>query len=133
MHTGNGVKERSRKTFKYLIITNLEDGLKLTKSVNRAPRVMRFTIHTGLKTTLFELHHGRKPRTKVTNIIRDRKPYLSNWSEMAISAAIRPTIAIYVSRYAEGESTKHIRARTKTEEELLIEGPDSPKKKNSVR
>ena len=57
----------------------MEDGLCLTESVNRALRVMRFTIQTGLKKiTPFELHHGRKPRTGLTNIVKDVKTYLSN-------------------------------------------------------
>ena len=55
--TGNGVVERAIQTIKNLIIANMEDGLCLTESVNRTLRVMRFTIHTGLKTTPFELHH----------------------------------------------------------------------------
>ena len=37
----------------------MEDGVSLTESVNRALRVLRFTIHTGLKLTPFELHLGR--------------------------------------------------------------------------
>ena len=95
---------------------------------------MRFTIHTGLKITPFELHHGRKPRTEVTNIIRDGKTVLSNWSEMNISAPSRPKIPIYVGRDADGEITNHIiMARNKTEERQLNEGPKSPKKKTSVR
>ena len=63
IHTGNGTVERAIQTLKNLIITNKEDGISLTESVNRALRVMRFQIHTGLKLTLFELLHGRKPRT----------------------------------------------------------------------
>ena len=55
------------------MLTNLEEGTDLTESVNRALRVMRFTIHTGLKRTPFELHHGRKPRTELTNIVKDGK------------------------------------------------------------
>ena len=43
------------------MLTNLEEGTDLTESVNQALRVMCFTIHTGLKRTPFELHHGRKP------------------------------------------------------------------------
>ena len=58
MHAGNGVVERSIQTLKNLIIANLEDGKNLTESKNQALRVMRFTIHTGLKFTPFELHHG---------------------------------------------------------------------------
>ena len=71
--------ERAIQTLKNLIIANLKDGISLTESVNRALRVMRFTIHTGLKLIPFELHHGRKPRTKLTNIVKGGKSYLSNW------------------------------------------------------
>ena len=56
---------------KNLILANMEDGNNLTESVNRAVGVMRITKHTGLKKTPFELHHGRKPRTELTNIIKD--------------------------------------------------------------
>ena len=112
----------------------MEDGLCLTESVNRALRVMRFTIHTGLKITPFELHHGRKPRTELTNIVKDGKTYLSNWSEMTLSASDRPKIQIYVNHDAEGEITNHIiMAKTKNEEKQSGESTKSPKKKNSVR
>ena len=57
------------------MLTNLEEGTDLTESVNRALRVMRFTIHTGLKRTPFEPHHGRKPKTELTNIVKDVKTY----------------------------------------------------------
>ena len=117
MHTGIGVVERSIQTLKNLIITNLEDGKNVTESLNRALRVMRFTIHTVLKSTPFELHHGRKPRTELTNIIKDGKTFLSNWSEMNIFAPSRPKIPILVGRDADGEITNHIiMARNKTEE-----------------
>ena len=107
----------------------MEDGNNLTESVNRAPRVMRFTVHTGKKKTPFELHHGRKPRTELTNIVKDGKTYLSDWSELSISAPIRPKIPIYVGRDADGEITNHIvMARTKTAGEKQSEGPISPKK-----
>ena len=112
----------------------MEDGLCLTESVNRPLRVMRFTIHTGLKTTPFELHHGRKPRTELTNIVKDGKTYLSNWSEMTISVPDRSKIPIYLGRDAEGEIANHIvMAKTKTEEKQSGENAKSPKKKNSVR
>ena len=73
MHLGNGVVEIAIQTIQNLILANMEDGLCLTESVNRALRIIRFTIHTGLKITPFELHHGRKPRTELTNIVKDRK------------------------------------------------------------
>ena len=92
----------------------MEDQKNLTESVNRALRVTRFTVHTGLKKTPFELHHGRKPRTELTNIIKDGKSYLSDWSELSISAPARPKIPIYVDRDADGEITNHIKSRRET-------------------
>ena len=133
LHTENGVVERAIQTLKNLMLANLEEGTDLTESVNRALRVMRFTKHTGLKRTPFELHHGRKPRTELTNIIKDGKTYLLDWSEVSISAPNKPKIPIHVGRDADGEITNHmVMARTKAEEKQANEGPKSPKKKNSV-
>ena len=75
IHTGIGVVERAIQTLKNLVLTNMKDGQNLTESVNRALRVMRFTVHTRLKKTPFELHHGRKPRTELTNIVKDGKTF----------------------------------------------------------
>ena len=108
IHTENGTVERAIQTFKNLVIANMEDGNNLTESVNRVFRVMQFTVHTGLKKTPFELHHGRKPRTELINIVKDGKTYLSDWSELSISAPIRPKIPIYVVRDADGQVTNHI-------------------------
>ena len=108
MHTGNRVVERAIQTIRNLIIANMEDGICLTESVNRPLRVMRFTIQTGLKITPYELHHGRKPKTELTNIVKYSKTFLSNWSEKIVSAPNRPKIPIYVGRDAEGEITNHI-------------------------
>ena len=92
---------------------------------------MRFTIHTGQKITPFELHHGREPRTELTNLMKTGKSFLSNWSEMSISANHRPKIPIYVTRNGDEEVSNHIvMARTKAEEKAQAE--KSPKKKNSV-
>ena len=116
------------------VLANMEDRNNLTESVNRAIKVMRFTIHTGLKKTPFELHHGRKPRTELTNIIKGGKSFLSNWSELSVSAPNRPKISIYVGREADGEITNHmVMARTKTEERQLASESKSPKKRSSVR
>ena len=112
----------------------MEDGNNLTESVNRALKVMQFTIHTGLKKTPFELHHGRKPRTELTNIIKDGKSFLFNWSELSVLAPNRPKIPIYVGREADGEITNHmVMARTKTEERQLASESKSLKKRSSVR
>ena len=92
---------------------------------------MRFTIHTGMKITPFELHHGRKPRTELTNVIRNGRSFLSNWSELPVLASDRPKIPIYKTRNGDGEVSYHIvMARTKGEEKALAK--NSPKTKSSV-
>ena len=95
---------------------------------------MRFTIHAGLKKTPFELHHGTKSRTELTIIVKDGKTFLSDWSELSISAPTSPKIPIYAGRDGESDITNHIiMARNETEERNLEkDGPKSPKKKNTV-
>ena len=73
---GHGTVERAIQTLKNIMLANLEEGNELTESVNRALRMMRFTIHTGLKRTPFDLHHGRKPRTELPNIDGIRRKQL---------------------------------------------------------
>ena len=108
----------------------MEDELCLTECVNRALKVMRFTIHTGLKLTPFELHHGRKPRTELTNLVKDGKSFLSDWTELSVLAEKKPKIPIYVSRNEEGDVTNYlVMAKTKAEEKAVDK---QPKKKNSV-
>ena len=134
MHTGNGTVERAIQIMKNLILANMQDGNNLTENVNKALRVMRFTIHTGLKKMPFELHHGRKPRTELTNIIKNAKSFLSKWSELSISAPNRPKIPIYVGRDTDGEITNHmVMARTKSKERQLAAETKLPKKGYSVR
>ena len=60
MHTGTGAVERAIQTINNLTVENVGANLCLTECVNRAIKVMRYTIHTGLKITPFELHHSRK-------------------------------------------------------------------------
>ena len=77
------VRERQIAQYKHnkhLITTNLEDNICLTECVNRALNVTRYTIHTGLKMTPIEFNHGGNPRTELKNVIKDGKPFLSNWS-----------------------------------------------------
>ena len=69
---------------------------------------MRFTIHTGLKLTPFDLHHGRKLRTELTNTVKDGKSCSSIWSELSVSAPNIPKIPIYVGRDADGDVPNHI-------------------------
>ena len=60
LHTGTGAVEREIQTLKILIIANLEDKIVSTENINRAFRVMRFTIRTKYKVSSFELLHGRE-------------------------------------------------------------------------
>ena len=43
---------------------------------------MRFTVHTGKGKTPFELHHGRKPRTKLVNLANKQISLLSKWKTL---------------------------------------------------
>ena len=130
LHTDTGAVERAIQTMKKLKVANLEDNLCLTECVNRALKVMRFTIHTRLKLTPFELHHGRKPRTELTNLVKDGKSFLFDWTELSVSAEKKPKIPIYISRDEEGDVTNYlVMAKTKAEEKAADK---QPKKKNSV-
>ena len=66
LHTGTGLVERTIQSLKNL--TNLEDGLNLRESINRALYVLRFTKHSETKKTPFEIQFGRAPRTRLINL-----------------------------------------------------------------
>ena len=82
--TGNGVVEKVIQLLKNGTTTNMKDGMGLTGSVRL--RVMRFSILAGLRISLSELHHGRKPKTKpeLSNFDYYGKNYLPNWSELSV-------------------------------------------------
>ena len=65
---------------------------------------MRFAVQTWLKRTPYELRHGRKSRTELTNIVKDGKTFLSDWSEPSVSAPVRPNTPIFVGRDADGDN-----------------------------
>ena len=90
-----------------LIIANPEDEISSTKIVSRALRLMRLTLHTGLKVSPFELHHVRSLIAVFTNLLNDYKSYLSNWKSMNVSVPPK-LIAIYVARNEKTEVTDHI-------------------------
>ena len=56
LHANTRTVKGATQTLKNLIIGNLEDKIRLTESLNRAQRVMLFTIPTGLKASPFEVH-----------------------------------------------------------------------------
>ena len=107
LHTGMGVIERATQSLKILIIGNLEHKIGLTESINRALRAMRFTVHTGLEVSPFELHHDRNPRTQLTNIIQNNKSYLSDWMSLKVSMPPKQ-IPINVALNEKREVTDHI-------------------------
>ena len=81
LHTGNGLVERTIRTIKSLTRANLEDGLTFEESVARAIKTVRQTPHNTLKMTPFQLHHGRKPRTPITNLIGQPTCLLADWKK----------------------------------------------------
>ena len=107
LHTDTGPVERAIQTLKNLIYANLEDKMGLTESMSRALRVMRFTIHTGLKMSPFELHRRRKARTELTNIFKGSNSYLSDWTTLNVSVPPKQ-IPIYVAQNEKGEVTDHM-------------------------
>ena len=114
-------------------LNNSKHGRRTMPNRKRKPGTTSNAFHkkSGIKITPFELHHGRKPRAELTNIVKDGKTYLSIRSEMTISAPDRPKIPIYVGRDAEGQiTTNHIiMAKTKNEKKQAGESTKSPKKK----
>ena len=86
LHTKMGVVDRPVQALKILISTNF----CLTECVKKALNVMRFAIHSRLKITPFEFHHGRTPRTELTNLTNNGKSVVSSWSELSVLADNRP-------------------------------------------
>ena len=124
IHTSTGAVERAIQTMKNLLVANLEDDFCLTECVNRALKVMRFTIQTGLKLTPFELHHSRKPRTELTNLVEDSTSFLSDSTQISVSAEKKPKILIYVSRDEEGDVINYpLMARTRPEGKAVDKQP----------
>ena len=63
LHTGTGLVERTIRTIKSFTRANMADGLTFEDSVQLAIRTIRQTPHSRLKTTPFQMHLGRRPRT----------------------------------------------------------------------
>ena len=86
------------------------------------------SIQTLKNSILTNIKDGQNLTESINRALR------SNCSEMNISTPSRPKIPIYVDRDADEEITNYIiMTRNNTEEKQLNEGPESPKKKNSVR
>ena len=107
LHTGMGAVERAIQNLKNLIIASLQDEICFTEHINLAFWVIRFTTYTGFKVTPFEFHHGSKLRTELTNIVKDNKSCLSDWTILIVSV-LPKQIPIYVGRNEKREVTHHI-------------------------
>ena len=67
---------------------------------------MRFTIQTGLKANPFEIHHGGKQSTELSNINKDDESYLSDWKTMTVSVLPKQN-PIYVEQNEKRDVTDH--------------------------
>ena len=95
MHTDTGLVERTIQSLKNLIKANLEETQNLRESLNKALYVFRFTTHSETKTTPFELHFGREPGTKLSNL------------KNAISVNSKD-LSVYITHNLAGEITDHL-------------------------
>ena len=95
LHTGTGLVERTLQSLKNLTKTNLEETQNLRESLNKALYVLRFTIHSETKKTPFELHFGREPGTKLSNL------------KNAISVDSKD-LSVYITRNSADEITDHL-------------------------
>ena len=84
LHTGTGLVERAIRTIKSFTRANMADGLTFEDSVRLAIKTIRQTPHSRLKTTPFQMHIGRKPRTALTNLIDKPESLLSNWKKTLV-------------------------------------------------
>ena len=95
LHTGTGLVERTIQSLKNLTKTNLEETQNLRESLNKALFVLRFTTHSEIKKTTFELHFGREPGTKLSNL------------KNSISVNSKD-LSIYITRNSVDEITDHL-------------------------
>ena len=95
LHTGTRLVERTMQSLKNLTKTNLEETQNLRESLNKALFVLRFTTHSEIKKTPFELHFGREAGTKLSNL------------KNAISVNSKD-LSVYITRNSAGEITDHL-------------------------
>ena len=95
LHTGTGVVERTIQSRKNLKKANLEEKQNLHESLNKALYVVRFTIHSELKKTPFEIQFGRKPGTRLS--------YLKN----TVSVDSKE-LSVYITRISVREITDYL-------------------------
>ena len=95
LHTSTVLAERTIQSLNNLLKANLVDGTNLRDSQDKALHVLRFTIHSEIQETPFELYFGRKPKTKLTNL---KNGILAHSKDLSV----------YITRSSTGEITNHL-------------------------
>ena len=109
LHNGRGRSKAHYGLTNNMILGYLEDMVGSTENVSQALDLMRSTIHSGLKTTSFEVHHVTKPSTELTNIIKDTKIYLFHWTKSNNSVTLLTSDWKYDKNMANiGIGTRHL-------------------------
>ena len=88
--------ERTIRTIKSLTRGNLEVNLTFEESVNMAIKTIRQTPQKTLKMTPFQSHHGRTPRTPITNLIGQQDCLLTNWKKTLTNYILAQTAELQV-------------------------------------
>ena len=103
---------------KNLLLANLEDDTNLRESENKALHVLGYTTLSESKKTPFEIHFGREPRTKLSNL------------KNAVSVDSKD-LSVYITRYSAGEITDHlVMSKKKTVKPKLRRGMTLSQTKN---
>ena len=87
-HKGDRTRNTDSKEF---FRAFLKWKVGFTERVSLALRILLFTIHTGLKVASSELHHGEKPRTNLTNMVKDKESCWSDCTKYNISGMATET------------------------------------------
>ena len=72
-HIGTQPVERTIQTLHSFNEAILQDKIAFTDCLSQALMVVLFTIYLEMEVSTFQLHDDRKPRTKVTNIVKSSK------------------------------------------------------------
>ena len=69
IQTPFGLFERNVRTLQELLLTNKKTSEKFSRALDMAQNVMRKTPHIRLKSSAFELHYGREPNSKISDLL----------------------------------------------------------------
>ena len=105
-------------SMKNLILANLEDGTNLRESGNKALLVLRIMTLSESKKSPIEIHFGREPKTKLSNL------------KNAVSVDSKD-LSVFITRNSAGEIIGHmVMSKKKTIEPKLRRGMTFSETKN---